>query len=571
IELRSSALGILFPAMEKKIKGIFMRARFPGPDVAECYEIIAASIRRNHTLETLTWIGNQIPSDDLADLLIKSIIDNRFIENVSMQKMFQNGLLGIDDVASALATNPQLETLFMTENQLNDGDAVLISHALKQNTNLQTMYLYDNNITSTGFEKIGTTIYNPSSLNAVESCNHTCWVDCVERNDQGGNYFSMAPQQRQRRKLYKLFSARHAECSNARHLNAELGEGAFTTKLVPRVLECIKQCSIDRSTDAPAPLSLYFDLAVELTSLFLVPKRRVGFLIGADDAVSFDFAHKSTERTGRPAGAGPIQGRHVVGPADIPRSSRYRSQDRYAGAGSPSGCEREVPPRGVPVRAVRIAELETPSRREPRGLLPPAPLPPTPAPEARTKPAPSREASACVPGFAFAATGASSHVVRALRQRHPAGDPFASGHGAAVDLHGDRKRTLPEALFDGLRHEAPPSTGKCRTRLRRAGDACAADPHPRPAPKAASRPEDSVVRESVRLPSGRDDRGPAPAQIPPPPRRRSSGRRLEQRSGQTDRLEEAEGRDPKPAESPVRDSRRLATRDSRHAHKPCML
>mmetsp|Transcript_1751 Transcript_1751/g.4217 ORF Transcript_1751/g.4217 Transcript_1751/m.4217 type:complete len:202 (+) Transcript_1751:208-813(+) len=170
---------------------------------------------------------------------------------------------------------------------------------------------------------------------------------------------------------------------------------------------------------------------------------------------------ESTERTGRPAGAGPIQGRHVVGPADIPRSSRYRSQDRYAGAGSPSGCEREVPPRGVPVRAVRIAELETPSRREPRGLLPPAPLPPTPAPEARTKPAPSREASACVPGFAFAATGASSHVVRALRQRHPAGDPFASGHGAAVD-HPQRRELLDTT--SGLRREVPqPSVGSRTT------------------------------------------------------------------------------------------------------------
>ncbi|EJK55140.1 hypothetical protein THAOC_25156, partial [Thalassiosira oceanica] len=174
----------------------------------------------------------------------------------------ENGLAGIDDVAAALATNPQLETLWISDNDLNDRDAELIAEALKQNTNLQVLYLYDNNITSTGFEKIRSTIDDPSSLNAMESCNHTCWVDCVERNDhyRGGNFRGMTPQQRRRRKLYDLFSARHAKGSNARHLNAELGEGAFTTKLVPRVLECIEQCSVDRSTDAPAPLSLYFEL-----------------------------------------------------------------------------------------------------------------------------------------------------------------------------------------------------------------------------------------------------------------------------------------------------------------------
>ncbi|EJK52846.1 hypothetical protein THAOC_27842, partial [Thalassiosira oceanica] len=54
IELHPSALGILFPAMEGRLKGIDMgRIRFPGPDVVKCYEIIAASIGRNHGLERL--------------------------------------------------------------------------------------------------------------------------------------------------------------------------------------------------------------------------------------------------------------------------------------------------------------------------------------------------------------------------------------------------------------------------------------------------------------------------------------------------------------------------------------
>ena len=95
----------------------------------------------------------------------------------------RNGLSGIDDVTAALATNPQIRALSMTENKLNDRDAELIAQALKPNTNLQQLYLGENNITATGFEKIRTAIYDPSSLNAIEACNHTCYINCVELND----------------------------------------------------------------------------------------------------------------------------------------------------------------------------------------------------------------------------------------------------------------------------------------------------------------------------------------------------------------------------------------------------
>ena len=282
IELSPSAINILFPAMEGKVIVVnICGIRFPGPDVAECYESIATSIRRNHTLEHLTW-GNPISSEDHADLLIQSAINNRSIKTVWMDNCFHqngvdgcralvylltcgkpfeeidfssNGLSGIDDVAAALATNPQLESLSMTGNELNDRDAELIARALGQNTNLENLYLSRNDLTAAGFERIRTALYDPSNLNAMESCNHTCWVNCV-----GGNIHDLTPQQRRRRKLYEMLSTRHAKGSNARHLNAETGEGPFVTKFVPRVLERVQQYSDDRSADSPLPLSLLFEL-----------------------------------------------------------------------------------------------------------------------------------------------------------------------------------------------------------------------------------------------------------------------------------------------------------------------
>ncbi|EJK78010.1 hypothetical protein THAOC_00116, partial [Thalassiosira oceanica] len=134
IEMCPSALSFLFPAMEGKVKLVWMeRVIFPAEHVTECYEIIAASIRRNHALKELTWSGIRIPSDKQADLLIDSVIDNWSIKNVNLRGCFGqegvngfrvmatimtcgrpfqtldfggNGLSGIDDVAAALATNP---------------------------------------------------------------------------------------------------------------------------------------------------------------------------------------------------------------------------------------------------------------------------------------------------------------------------------------------------------------------------------------------------------------------------------------------------------------------------------
>ena len=170
-----------------------------GIDGADATEYL--SIKRNKALEQLYWFGNRIPSDQHADLLIRSIIDNRSINTVRLRHCFGqegangsralttlmasgrpfhmldfdfNGLFRIHDVATALATNPKITILSLSGNVLNDGDAELIAQALEQNTNLQKFYIDGNNFTFAGFDKIRATIYDTSSLKSMESCNHTC-------------------------------------------------------------------------------------------------------------------------------------------------------------------------------------------------------------------------------------------------------------------------------------------------------------------------------------------------------------------------------------------------------------
>ena len=155
IELSPPAINILFPAMEGKVTVIdIARIVFPAENVMECYEGIATSIRRNHELKRLVWLNNRFPSDEQADLVIESVIDNCSVTDVRLEYCFNqhgvdgcralaslmtcgrpfeeldfdhNGLSDIDDVAAALATNPQIGRLYMTGNELIDRDAELIA------------------------------------------------------------------------------------------------------------------------------------------------------------------------------------------------------------------------------------------------------------------------------------------------------------------------------------------------------------------------------------------------------------------------------------------------------------
>ena len=56
---------------------------------------------------------------------------------------------------------------------MNDNDAILISQALKRNTNLKTLSLHTNSLTSIGVKSLINCGFDSSSLNALSESNHT--------------------------------------------------------------------------------------------------------------------------------------------------------------------------------------------------------------------------------------------------------------------------------------------------------------------------------------------------------------------------------------------------------------
>ena len=129
----------------------------------------------------------------------------------------------------------------MGNNNLNDEDARLIARALRCNTNLQYFALMENNFTEVGHNALGKAIYNPTSLNSMSDCNHTCRILVINWDeDIPNNTYSL--KLNRARKIYHLLSVRNREESNVYHLNLEFGdddEDDAALKLVPRVLESV--------------------------------------------------------------------------------------------------------------------------------------------------------------------------------------------------------------------------------------------------------------------------------------------------------------------------------------------
>jgi hypothetical protein len=81
--------------------------------------------------------------------------------------------LGAIKIAEYLEDDPPIELFYLDRNRLNDNDAILISHALKRNTNLKTLSLHTNSLTSIGVKSLITCGFDSSSLNALSESNHT--------------------------------------------------------------------------------------------------------------------------------------------------------------------------------------------------------------------------------------------------------------------------------------------------------------------------------------------------------------------------------------------------------------
>jgi Ran GTPase-activating protein (RanGAP) involved in mRNA processing and transport len=86
-------------------------------------------------------LGN---SPEILLVILQSDVSNMDLSNNNIES------LGAAKIAEYLEGDPPIRMINLGHNRLNDNDVILISQALKRNTNLKTLHIHTNDLTSSG-------------------------------------------------------------------------------------------------------------------------------------------------------------------------------------------------------------------------------------------------------------------------------------------------------------------------------------------------------------------------------------------------------------------------------------
>ena len=214
-------------------------------------------LQNNHILKQFYLTDNTIDMKGVK-LLCKVLKDHQSIEALALQRCFvadvdgyemlksimsagreklkvlnlsENGISTGGDtfMSDFLTDNPMLETLVLTENQLDDNDAYAFASALKHNTKLRRLCLSEgNSISMQGWKAFLEANFDDTSLNSAADSNHTCGIayptDVMLRLGDFGtiNGYALSgtsfdPVYARQKKIYSILSSRNRKFSNADH------------------------------------------------------------------------------------------------------------------------------------------------------------------------------------------------------------------------------------------------------------------------------------------------------------------------------------------------------------------
>jgi hypothetical protein len=106
-------------------------------------------------------------SPEVLSVLLQADVNRIILEHNNIDS------LGAVTIAKYLENNPPIWNINLNHNRFSDDDAILISQALKRNTNLVQIDIVANNLTSVGVKALLTCVVDNSSLNTISESNHT--------------------------------------------------------------------------------------------------------------------------------------------------------------------------------------------------------------------------------------------------------------------------------------------------------------------------------------------------------------------------------------------------------------
>ena len=206
-----------------------------------------------HTILELSLFNSFEPG--IGDEMLTSLlsIDGLKLEKLDMSSSNITSAVGML-LSDFIETNPRMRELNLRHNDLDDRDAALIANALRSNSTLRNLYIYDNSITEVGAECLRLVLCDESSLNAAADSNHNCNVQ-VRWNTIAGNSHDQG-QINRGRKIYSILSSRNETMSNVQHF------GDIDVKILPNILEAVQKYATKVHQDEifkVEPLSIVYE------------------------------------------------------------------------------------------------------------------------------------------------------------------------------------------------------------------------------------------------------------------------------------------------------------------------
>jgi hypothetical protein len=136
-------------------------------DDMESARCLSRALKSHSSIEKLHLTHCDLGSNpDILSVILQSDIKYIYLDSNNIDS------LGAVKIAEYLESDPPICHIDLDRNRLSDDDAILISQALKRNTNLGQISILANNITSIGVKALLTCVFDCSSLNAISESNH---------------------------------------------------------------------------------------------------------------------------------------------------------------------------------------------------------------------------------------------------------------------------------------------------------------------------------------------------------------------------------------------------------------
>ena len=150
-------------------------------DSARC---LSMSLKSHSSINVLSLAHCDLGSNpEILSVLLQSDIEWIILRNNNIDSV------GSVKIVEYIEGNPPIDRIDLDHNRLNDDDAILISQALKRNTNLSHLDLERNNFTSIGVKALLTCVFDGSDLNAISESNHTLESLVLFSNQKSYNLF----------------------------------------------------------------------------------------------------------------------------------------------------------------------------------------------------------------------------------------------------------------------------------------------------------------------------------------------------------------------------------------------